>query len=322
MFCEIMFSAALLAFAQGRTLPEIPLTRAAVLPPDVYLVKAHGVEADTLKIDRVYVGPTDLKGKAFVAELIYCKIVGMRGQSSEVPVPDGQPGIWWIKKEKGEFVAVFGQIGPWFIEDLLKAEIGRANAYTREGSGRPPYDGVLFTPTWRGGSKRGDAEYEMAVVRAEVIEKTYHASDKDRLKVIDDYVQSHDSIKGAGALMLLLTGNKRYRVDKFPTIADYVLPFTKDESLSPRIQWEVEKWLVLNKDGWKGSPEEWQMIKRWYTGKWKEKERCIPPSTSTTPTRPAISITFRRLPVRCRSATPSPTASASAATTRAWWPGR
>lgn len=126
----------------------------------------------------------------------------------------------------------------------------------------------------------------MAVARGEVIEKIYHASDKDRLKMIDDYVRSHDSVKGAGALMLLLTGNnpimisrdtnppyeKRYRVEKFPKIAEYVLPFSKDESLSPRVQWEVEKLLLLNKDGWKGSPEEWQMIKRWYTGKWKERD--------------------------------------------------
>jgi hypothetical protein len=141
-------------------------------------------------------------------------------------------------------------------------------------------------PALKDGSKAGDAEYEMAVARAEVFEKIYHASDKDRLKVIDDYVRSHDSIKGAAALMLLSTGNnpimiskdaslplhQRYRVDKFPKIADYVLPFSKDESLSPRVQWEVEQLLFLNKDGWKGSPEEWQMIKRWYTGAWKEKD--------------------------------------------------
>ena len=62
---------------QESALPDIPLPRAAVLPPDVYLVKAHaltgtkgGKQQPTIKIrgapfqiDHVYVGPGDLKGK-------------------------------------------------------------------------------------------------------------------------------------------------------------------------------------------------------------------------------------------------------------------
>ena len=205
--------------------------------------RRSALNATSFKIDHVYVGPGDLKEKTFVAELFYSKFVGMKGLGVEVHVANGRPGIWWIKKEKGELVSVFREIRPWFVEDLPRTESGVTVLYFNEltvfygivGSGLPS-EGMVFAPAWRGdGSKRGVARYEIAIARAEVFEKIYHANEKDRLKAIDDYVRSHDSIKGAAALMLLLRGNKpimiskdtslpedkRYWVEKFPKIADY-----------------------------------------------------------------------------------------------------
>jgi hypothetical protein len=284
MSFEIMLSAALFAASQGRVLPEVPLTREAVLPPNLFLVKAHALSATKggkqsiievgsapFEIDHVYVGPGDLKGKAFFATEIHVFVLNFSMSSwyEVTPIQKGEVGIWWIYKGKQGLASVYGS--------------PRGTAVSHP-MGKPPE--TVFMPALKDGSKAGDAIYEMAVARAEVFEKISHANDKDRLKVIDDYVRSHDSIKGAAALMLLLTANdpimiskdaslplhERFRVEKFPKIADYVLPFSKDKSLSPRVQLEVEQILFLNREGWKGSPEEWRMIKHWYTGTWKEKD--------------------------------------------------
>ncbi len=252
--------------------------------------RRSALTADLLEIDRVYVGPGGLKEKTFRADLSYSKLIGLGMiHYVKVPVPNGQPGIWWVNEEKERLVSVFDEVMPWFyMDDLPRTENGLQVLWGMGGPIGVPNERMIFAPAWRGGgAKIGDARYEIAVACAEVFEKISQAGDKERLKVIDDYVRSHDSVKGAAALMALARGNtpimiskdtrlplhERYRVEKFPKIGDYVLPFSKDEALPPRVQWEVERLLLFNKDGWKGSPEERQMIKRWYTGAWREKDK-------------------------------------------------
>lgn len=289
MFCEIMLTAALFAMSQDRALPEIPLTRMHVLPPSAaYLVKAHALtatkggdqggdrgRAQSFEIDHVYVGPADLKGKTFTAKTyVYMSDFNMP-YYDVTPIHKGEVGILWI---------IQGEQGLASIYEFLGSRQRRPADAIQQRNGMWTWDKTVFLPALKDGTKAGDARYDMSVARAEVFERIYHASDKDRLKVIDDYVRSRDSIKGAAALMLLLRGNEptpvqsfedwsaEYRRVKREVIAGYVLPFAKDESLSPRVQWEVAQLLAAKKDGWKGSREEWQMIRRWYAGTWKEEE--------------------------------------------------
>ena len=61
------------------------------------------------------------------------------------------------------------------------------------------------------------------------------------------------------------------RFPKYQKIVDYVLPLSKDESLSPRVQQEIDILLLLNKDDWRDSSQEFKLFQRWYKGDWKER---------------------------------------------------
>jgi hypothetical protein len=290
MLFEMVLLVALVPPTQPPALPDIPLALVALFPPDRFLVKGHAlaarafergrVTATPFELDHVYVGPGVLGANSFTADL-YKYQIGFSISKSGMPVEKGEPVMCWIEKTKGILTTPEVPLMPGFDLMVFAPTL-------REG----PKEGPMArrVPENRGSDaaydnfERGVAQYELAVTKAEVFEKIYRASEKDRLKVIDGFVRSGDSAKGAAALMLLLRGNyprevgpakndlrERYTIDKHPKIAEYVLPFAKDDSLSPRVQWEVELLLRLNKERWEGSADEWKMVKRWFAGDWKEK---------------------------------------------------
>ena len=252
------------------------LSRDDVLPNDAFLVKAHAVTPTSFEIDHVFIGDGDLKDKIFSGELYYYTPLDFNKGRTRVPRPVKRDtlGIWWIKKEKGKLVSVHGQLSA-----VLK-KTANGSFVAVEGQFHYP-DELVFLPALNDGSKAGQTRYEMAVAQAEVFEKIYRADDESRLKVIDDYVHSRDSVRGAAALMSLAWINmpkkgiplRDQRPKKYTRIAEYVLPFAEDDSLTPCIQRQVEKLLAANVEGfWKGSPDQRKMFDRWFTGAWKEKE--------------------------------------------------
>jgi hypothetical protein len=288
MFIEtIICTNLIMAAAQPVGPPQVSLSLEAVLPPGLYLVKAHALEATPLgkpqpawgrlvaqtpfEIDHIYVGPADLKGKEFTARLYEAFINFNMPTETGMPVAKGEQGIFWIEKSKGGLEATNGG------ERLAWVRIVSLPALREGPQVEPKFTSAGFISR---NYERGGPNYEMAVAKAEVCEKVYHASEKDRIKVIDDFLRSGDSVRAAASLALLLNANtpkpakspkEQPVIEMNQKIADYVLPLSRGDAALPRVQREVDQLLLRNKQGWADSPERFKMYQRWAGGDWKEK---------------------------------------------------
>ena len=129
------------------------------------------IKAVPFAIDHVYVGPPGIKGQKFTANLYESEFSFNMPKGIGMPVVKGESAICWIQKGREELETLFDTT----LKDgpvIGKAELDDARAAAGITDKR------LVSPNF----VRGDVKYEMAAARADVSEKVYRASEKDRFR--------------------------------------------------------------------------------------------------------------------------------------------